>query len=171
MNYFYRSVTPIVLTEGFFFPQVSGTSRSVLLATILELRLRDYAEGNIEDAKCEELLIPFIEEENMTEALHLARVFHCFPVVQHILKKTGRTKELIQYYLKNGKIKEVVELCKNEKKSDMWMDLLVYISKKEGPVDEKVVQEMLAGSVFRFICLVIAKIGVLFSFFRMRVNE
>ncbi|KHJ81322.1 hypothetical protein OESDEN_18992, partial [Oesophagostomum dentatum] len=95
--------------------EVSGPSRSILLATILELRLREYAEGSIvcdaglEDAKCEELLLPFIEEDNMTEALHLARVFHCFPVVQHILKKTGRTKELLQYYLKNDRIGEVVE--------------------------------------------------------------
>ncbi|KAL6739082.1 hypothetical protein Aduo_012569 [Ancylostoma duodenale] len=100
--------------------KVSGSSRSILLATVLELRLREYAEGNIEEAKCADLLIPFIEEENMAEALHLARVFHCFPVVQYVLEKTGR-------------------------KADMWQDLLVYISKKEGPVEEKLIQEMLTG--------------------------
>ncbi|EYB98469.1 hypothetical protein Y032_0131g1645 [Ancylostoma ceylanicum] len=100
--------------------KVSGSSRSILLATVLELRLREYAEGNIEEAKCADLLIPFIEEENMSEALHLARVFHCFPVVQYVLEKTGR-------------------------KADMWQDLLVYISKKESPVDEKLIQEMLTG--------------------------
>ncbi|RCN41220.1 hypothetical protein ANCCAN_12826 [Ancylostoma caninum] len=58
----------------------------------------------------------------MSEALHLARVFHCFFVVQYVLEKTGR-------------------------KADMWQDLLVYISKKEEPVDEKLIQEMLTGSV------------------------
>ncbi|KAK6747355.1 hypothetical protein RB195_000512 [Necator americanus] len=129
----------------FALKKVSGPSRSVLLATILELRLREYAEGNIEDEKCEEMLIPFIEEENMPNALHLARVFHCFPVVQYILAKTKRTKELLQYYLKNDKINEAIALCDEEKKAEMWMDLLVYISKKEVPVSDKLIQDMLKG--------------------------
>ncbi|PIO70910.1 hypothetical protein TELCIR_07212 [Teladorsagia circumcincta] len=100
--------------------EVSGPSRTVLLDAMLELRLRDYSEGKITDADCSKQLIPFIEDGNITRALHLARLFHCTPVMQHILQKLGRSKE-------------------------MWLDTLVHVSKIEGDIDESLVVKMLEG--------------------------
>ncbi|VDP11071.1 unnamed protein product [Heligmosomoides polygyrus] len=123
----------------FALKKVSGPSRSVLLDAILELRLRDYAEKKIK------LLIPFIEDENVSHALHLARLFHCTPVMQHILRKLGRKRELIQYYFEDNKLREVIDLCNAEKDKDMWLDTLVHVSKMEGPIDEKLVVTLLEG--------------------------
>ncbi|KAJ1349927.1 hypothetical protein KIN20_005606 [Parelaphostrongylus tenuis] len=127
----------------FALKKVSGSSRSILLDTILDLRLRGYAEKKLTDSECDKYIIPFIEDENIERTLQLARLIHCPPVVQYILRKLGRTKELLQYYVEDRKLQEAIALCKAEKKGDMWLGVLVYISKMDGPVDENMVQEML----------------------------
>ncbi|KAK6015180.1 hypothetical protein OSTOST_19398, partial [Ostertagia ostertagi] len=95
------------------------------------------------DADCFKQLIPFIEDGNITRALHLARLFHCTPVMQHILQKLGRKKELLQYYLEGNKLREAIDLCNSEKSKEMWLDTLVHVSKIEGDVDESLVVKML----------------------------
>ncbi|KJH41189.1 hypothetical protein DICVIV_12837 [Dictyocaulus viviparus] len=123
--------------------QVSGYSRSFLLGIILDLRLREYAKKKLTDFECETFLIPLIEDENIERTLQLARLFQCTPVIQHILRKLRRRKELLHYYLEDGKLQDAVELCVNEKKNDLWIDLLVYISKLDGPINDELIQNML----------------------------
>uniref|UniRef100_A0A7I4YPJ2 Vacuolar protein sorting-associated protein 11 homolog n=1 Tax=Haemonchus contortus TaxID=6289 RepID=A0A7I4YPJ2_HAECO len=129
----------------FALKKVSGPSRAVLLDTILELRLRDYSEGKITDDECCKQLIPFIEDGNISRALNMARLFHCAPVMQHILQKLGRKKELLQYYLEGNKLFEAIDLCNTEKSKEMWLDTLVHVSKVEGAVDESLIIKLLEG--------------------------
>ncbi|KAK5977908.1 hypothetical protein GCK32_018817, partial [Trichostrongylus colubriformis] len=104
-----------------------------------------YSERKITDAECFDQLIPFIEDGNIAHALHLARIFHCTPVMQYILQKMGRKKELLQFYLEGNKLREAIELCNTEKSKEMWLDTLVHVSKVEGAVDENLIIKMLEG--------------------------
>uniref|UniRef100_A0A0N4XAL9 RING-type domain-containing protein n=1 Tax=Haemonchus placei TaxID=6290 RepID=A0A0N4XAL9_HAEPC len=90
-------------------------------------------------------LIPFIEDGNISRALNMARLFHCAPVMQHILQKLGRKKELLQYYLEGNKLSEAIDLCNTEKSKEMWLDTLVHVSKVEGAVDENLIIKLLEG--------------------------
>ncbi|VDO31463.1 unnamed protein product [Haemonchus placei] len=71
--------------------------------------------ASMTDDECCKQLIPFIEDGNISRALNMARLFHCAPVMQHILQKLGRKKELLQYYLEGNKLSEAIDLCNTEK--------------------------------------------------------
>uniref|UniRef100_A0A8R1TWI0 Vacuolar protein sorting-associated protein 11 homolog n=1 Tax=Onchocerca volvulus TaxID=6282 RepID=A0A8R1TWI0_ONCVO len=118
---------------------------------LLELRLRQWALHNeffclftsfctLRDQKIlilmfhdapsnDEDIMALIGEENLEGSLKLCQLFNYIPGIINIYKKMKRYDKLIEYYMRQNKLREIVELCEKENSRDLWIDVVVFASR------------------------------------------
>ncbi|CAJ0931309.1 unnamed protein product, partial [Mesorhabditis belari] len=117
-----------------------------LKQTIIELRLREYVreKGNLQIDTFMSNVIPLISDDTEDHALQLARIFDCPPLQRFILERSEKkSPDLIQFYIKQGKLKDLIESCKKRKDRSLWLETLVFISQIREPIEERLLKEML----------------------------
>ncbi|CAG9540227.1 unnamed protein product [Cercopithifilaria johnstoni] len=89
---------------------------------LLELRLRQWALRN-------ENIMELIGDENLEESLKLCQLFNYIPGIIYIYKKMKRNDKLIEYYMRQNKLREIVKLCEEENSRNLWIDAVVFASR------------------------------------------
>ncbi|VDK86397.1 unnamed protein product [Litomosoides sigmodontis] len=81
-----------------------------LRSLLLELRLRQWA----------------LRDE---ESLNLCQLFNYIPGIVDIYEKMKRYDKLIEYYMRQNKLREIVKFCEQENNRDLWIDAVVFASR------------------------------------------
>ncbi|KAL3981657.1 hypothetical protein ACH3XW_43935 [Acanthocheilonema viteae] len=89
---------------------------------LLELRLRQWSLRN-------ESIMELIGDENLEESLKLCQLFNYIPGIIDIYKKMKRYDKLIEYYMRQNKLREIVKFCEEENNRDLWIDAVVFASR------------------------------------------
>ncbi|KAM3726762.1 Vacuolar protein sorting-associated protein [Dirofilaria immitis] len=79
---------------------------------LLELRLRQWVQRN-------------------EESLKLCQLFNYIPGIIDIYKKLKKYDELIEYYMQQNKLREIVELCEEKNTRDLWIGAVVFASRRK----------------------------------------
>ncbi|CAI4231859.1 unnamed protein product [Auanema sp. JU1783] len=124
--------------------KVSLNQRAILLDTILEIRLRSYSSKEITDDDCRKMIIPYIDEPT-PHLFYLAQLFDCSPVLEYLYTQTNRVKDLLHYYMKQNKLKNIMRLCRQISSKELWLETLVYVSKLDTIKDDSSIKELLKG--------------------------
>nr|CDP92030.1 Bm15490 [Brugia malayi] len=70
-----------------------------------------------------------ITDENLEESLELCQLFNYIPGIIYIYKKMKRYDKLIEYYMRQNKLREIVEFCEEKNSRDLWIDTVVFASR------------------------------------------
>uniref|UniRef100_A0A158Q8K7 Vacuolar protein sorting-associated protein 11 homolog n=1 Tax=Elaeophora elaphi TaxID=1147741 RepID=A0A158Q8K7_9BILA len=96
---------------------------------LLELRLRQWALRNEDTPDHGENIMELIKDENLEESLKLCQLFNYVPGIIDIYKKMKRYDKLIEYYMLQNKLREIVKFCEEENNRDLWIDAVVFASR------------------------------------------
>ncbi|CAI5443623.1 unnamed protein product [Caenorhabditis angaria] len=113
----------------------------------MELRMRAYDAEKTTPEEIEDQILRHLTPENTSKTLHLAQIFNVSPIVEKILTKSGKSRELMNYYQKIGDLPKIVEICKNcpeNQRQKMWLDALSFISKSSAEMcNEEMIKYLL----------------------------
>lgn len=96
---------------------------------LLELRLRQWALRDEDTPNHDEEIMELITDENLEESLELCQLFNYIPGIIYIYKKMKRYDKLIEYYMRQNKLREIVEFCEEKNSRDLWIDTVVFASR------------------------------------------
>ncbi|KAH7721919.1 CRE-VPS-11 protein [Aphelenchoides avenae] len=94
------------------------------------------------DASQTQGLVRMIQPEDYADALRLAQLYRCPPLVIHILRSQKRMDDLLRYLLREGDVRDVMRLCDEMDLKEMWIDLVTHVSKRE-KIDHGVLHSLL----------------------------
>ncbi|EFO22039.2 hypothetical protein LOAG_06449 [Loa loa] len=77
----------------------------------------------------DEDIVELIGDENLEESLKLCQLFNYVPGIIDIYKKMKRYDKLIEYYMRQNKLREIVEFCEQENSRNLWIDAVVFASR------------------------------------------
>lgn len=86
---------------------------------ILECQMRLFkVNSDWSQERLEEDIYRFINKKNEDAALQMAQLFDCTPVIEHILMRCHKSKELMMYHQKKRDLEAIIRLCQSCSKEE-----------------------------------------------------
>uniref|UniRef100_A0A1I7THV2 Vacuolar protein sorting-associated protein 11 homolog n=1 Tax=Caenorhabditis tropicalis TaxID=1561998 RepID=A0A1I7THV2_9PELO len=117
-----------------------------LIILILEYQMRTFETKEWTEESLREDIFKYINKNNEEDVLQMAQLFDCTPVIEHILMRCHKSKELMMYHQKKEDLDAIIRLCHNcsiEEKRHLWLDALTFIGKHATAKNEPVIIELL----------------------------
>lgn len=93
--------------------KTTGDEQDRLINLMLEYHIRSFKPENWSEERLNEDIYKHISRKNEDTILQMAQLFDCTPVIQHILMKAHRSKELMMYHQKKGDLQAIIALCRS----------------------------------------------------------
>uniref|UniRef100_A0A8R1I1T3 Vacuolar protein sorting-associated protein 11 homolog n=1 Tax=Caenorhabditis japonica TaxID=281687 RepID=A0A8R1I1T3_CAEJA len=126
--------------------QTNGEEQDQYINLILEYHMRSFKSQEWSEERLNDDIFRYIHKKNEDVVLQMAQLFDCTPVIEHILMKSHRAKELMLYHHKKKDLDAIIKLCQRsspEEKNRLWLDALTFIGKNATADDEQVIIDLL----------------------------
>ncbi|CAP23608.1 Protein CBG03015 [Caenorhabditis briggsae] len=126
--------------------KTKGAEQNHFILLILEYRMRHFKSKEWTADELKNDIYDLIEKGNEEAALQLAQLFDCSPVIEHILMRCNKSRELMMYHQKKGDLKAIIRLCQGssqKSKRRLWLDALTFIGKHATADDESMIVDLL----------------------------
>ncbi|EGT45012.1 CBN-VPS-11 protein [Caenorhabditis brenneri] len=126
--------------------QTNREEHAKFIILVLEYHMRSFKSKDWTEEQLNEDIYKYITKQNEDVVLQMAQLFDCTPVIEHILMRCHKSKELMMYHQKKGDLKSIIRLCQSsssEEKRRLWLDTLTYIGKNASADDEPIIIDLL----------------------------
>ncbi|KAF1765507.1 hypothetical protein GCK72_005459 [Caenorhabditis remanei] len=126
--------------------QTNGKEQDNFILLIIEYHMRTFKAKEWTEEQLNEDIYRHINKRNEETVLQMAQLFDCTPVIDHILMRCHKSRELMMYHQKKGDLKAIIRLCQSsslEEKRRLWLDALTFIGKHATADNEPMIVDLL----------------------------